>query len=152
MQLSSIVQALSDFCRFGLNLIDWFCQAKIGGDKRNQHQERCEINQRCSLLLNTATISCTRVCCEHHQSLDLRSSSRDPWSSHTVRTTPITSGSSTRADHAKQPAKALEVAKREVAHRHDVYALDSYAWPDCSAVPGEKSCPMTNYEIWRRKH
>jgi tetratricopeptide (TPR) repeat protein len=32
------------------------------------------------------------------------------------------------ADHAKQPAKALEVAKREVARRHDVYTLDSYAW------------------------
>ena len=31
-------------------------------------------------------------------------------------------------DHAKQPAKALEVAKREVARRHDVYTLDSYAW------------------------
>lgn len=31
------------------------------------------------------------------------------------------------ADHAKQPAKALEVAKREVARRHDVYTLDSYA-------------------------
>lgn len=32
------------------------------------------------------------------------------------------------ADHAKQPAKALEVAKREVARRHDAYTLDSYAW------------------------
>jgi tetratricopeptide (TPR) repeat protein len=32
------------------------------------------------------------------------------------------------ADQAKQPAKALEVAKREVARRHDVYTLDSYAW------------------------
>jgi tetratricopeptide (TPR) repeat protein len=32
------------------------------------------------------------------------------------------------ADHAKQPAKALEVAKREVARRHDVYTLDSYSW------------------------
>jgi tetratricopeptide (TPR) repeat protein len=32
------------------------------------------------------------------------------------------------ADRAKQPAKALEVAKREVARRHDVYTLDSYAW------------------------
>jgi len=32
------------------------------------------------------------------------------------------------ADHAKQPAKALELAKREVARRHDVYTLDSYAW------------------------
>ena len=32
------------------------------------------------------------------------------------------------ADHAKIPAKALEVAKREVARRRDVYTLDSYAW------------------------
>lgn len=31
-------------------------------------------------------------------------------------------------DHANQPEKALEVAKREVARRHDVYTLDSYAW------------------------
>jgi tetratricopeptide (TPR) repeat protein len=32
------------------------------------------------------------------------------------------------ADHAKQPAQALEVAQREFAHRHDVYTLDAYAW------------------------
>jgi tetratricopeptide (TPR) repeat protein len=32
------------------------------------------------------------------------------------------------ADHAHQPAKALEVAKREYAWRHDVYTLDAYAW------------------------
>src|SRR5215467_2535376 len=32
------------------------------------------------------------------------------------------------ADHANQPNKALEVAKREFARRHDVYTLDSYAW------------------------
>ena len=32
------------------------------------------------------------------------------------------------ADHANEPAKALEVAKREFARRHDVYTLDSYAW------------------------
>jgi len=32
------------------------------------------------------------------------------------------------ADHAHQPLKALEVAEREVARRHDVYTLDSYAW------------------------
>ena len=32
------------------------------------------------------------------------------------------------ADHANEPAKALEVAKREFAQRHDVYTLDSYAW------------------------
>lgn len=32
------------------------------------------------------------------------------------------------ADHAHQPAKALEVAQREYSHRHDVYTLDAYAW------------------------
>lgn len=32
------------------------------------------------------------------------------------------------ADHAHQPGKALEVAKREYAWRHDVYTLDAYAW------------------------
>ena len=32
------------------------------------------------------------------------------------------------ADHAHQPAKALEVAKREIARRHDVFTLDTYAW------------------------
>ena len=32
------------------------------------------------------------------------------------------------ADHAHQPAKALEVAKQEFAWRHDVYTLDAYAW------------------------
>src|SRR5580692_10717066 len=32
------------------------------------------------------------------------------------------------ADQAKQPEKALEVAKREFARRHDVFTLDSYAW------------------------
>src|SRR6201981_533451 len=32
------------------------------------------------------------------------------------------------ADHAHQPAKALEVAKTEFARRHDVYTLDAYAW------------------------
>jgi len=32
------------------------------------------------------------------------------------------------ADHAQQPLKALEVATREFARRHDVYTLDSYAW------------------------
>ena len=31
-------------------------------------------------------------------------------------------------DHANDPAKALEVAKREIARRHDVFTLDSYAW------------------------
>ena len=32
------------------------------------------------------------------------------------------------ADHAHQPAKALEVAKQEYAWRHDVHTLDAYAW------------------------
>ena len=32
------------------------------------------------------------------------------------------------ADWAHLPLKALEVAKREFARRHDVYTLDSYAW------------------------
>jgi tetratricopeptide (TPR) repeat protein len=32
------------------------------------------------------------------------------------------------ADYGKQPEKALEVAKREIARRHDVFTLDSYAW------------------------
>lgn len=32
------------------------------------------------------------------------------------------------ADHAHQPAKALEVAKQEFGWRHDVYTLDAYAW------------------------
>jgi tetratricopeptide (TPR) repeat protein len=32
------------------------------------------------------------------------------------------------ADYAKQPGKALEVAQREIARRHDVFTLDSYAW------------------------
>jgi tetratricopeptide (TPR) repeat protein len=32
------------------------------------------------------------------------------------------------ADHANEPVKAIEVAKREIARRHDVFTLDSYAW------------------------
>jgi tetratricopeptide (TPR) repeat protein len=32
------------------------------------------------------------------------------------------------ADHAHQPAKALQVAMREYAWRHGVYTLDAYAW------------------------
>jgi tetratricopeptide (TPR) repeat protein len=31
-------------------------------------------------------------------------------------------------DHAGEPAKALELAKREVERRHDVFTLDTYAW------------------------
>ena len=32
------------------------------------------------------------------------------------------------ADYAKEPAKALEVARREYSRRHDVFTLDCYAW------------------------
>jgi tetratricopeptide (TPR) repeat protein len=32
------------------------------------------------------------------------------------------------ADHARQSAKALEVALHEYGRRHDVYTLDAYAW------------------------
>jgi tetratricopeptide (TPR) repeat protein len=32
------------------------------------------------------------------------------------------------ADHANDPAKALEVGQREYARRHDVFTLDAYAW------------------------
>jgi len=32
------------------------------------------------------------------------------------------------ADYANQPEKALEVAQRELARRHDVFTLESYAW------------------------
>ena len=32
------------------------------------------------------------------------------------------------ADDAREPFKALEVAKQELAKRHDVYTLDAYAW------------------------
>lgn len=32
------------------------------------------------------------------------------------------------ADYAREPGKALEVAEREFAKRHDVHTLDSYAW------------------------
>jgi hypothetical protein len=32
------------------------------------------------------------------------------------------------ADHAHQPAKALNVARQEYARRHDVYTLDACAW------------------------
>jgi len=32
------------------------------------------------------------------------------------------------ADYARNPAKALEVARREYACRHDVFTLDCYAW------------------------
>ncbi len=32
------------------------------------------------------------------------------------------------ADHAKKPAEALRVARREIARRHDVHTLDAFAW------------------------
>jgi tetratricopeptide (TPR) repeat protein len=31
-------------------------------------------------------------------------------------------------DHAHDPTKALEVATREIARRHDIFTLDAYAW------------------------
>jgi tetratricopeptide (TPR) repeat protein len=31
-------------------------------------------------------------------------------------------------DHAHNPAKALAIARRELARRHDVFTIDSYAW------------------------
>ena len=31
-------------------------------------------------------------------------------------------------DHAKEPAKALEIARKAIALRHDIFTLDSYAW------------------------
>ena len=36
------------------------------------------------------------------------------------------------ADYAHQPAKALQVAQREFARRHDVFTLDAYAWALCA--------------------
>jgi tetratricopeptide (TPR) repeat protein len=41
------------------------------------------------------------------------------------------------ADHAHEPARALEVAQKEFARRHDVYTLDAYAW--ASHVNGHNS-------------
>jgi tetratricopeptide (TPR) repeat protein len=38
-------------------------------------------------------------------------------------------------DHAHAPAKAMEIAKREMARRHDVFTLDAYAW--ALAVDGD---------------
>jgi tetratricopeptide (TPR) repeat protein len=32
------------------------------------------------------------------------------------------------ADHAGNSAEALQIAKQEIAERHDVHTLDSYAW------------------------
>lgn len=40
-------------------------------------------------------------------------------------------------DYAKQPAKAVEIAQGELARRHDVFTLDSYAWS--LAAAGEYS-------------
>ena len=37
------------------------------------------------------------------------------------------------ADHVNSPAKALSVAEQEVASRHDVHALDAYAWALCKS-------------------
>jgi len=35
------------------------------------------------------------------------------------------------ADYANRPEKALDVAKRELERRHDIFTLDSYAWALC---------------------
>ncbi len=32
------------------------------------------------------------------------------------------------ADHARNPAEALQIARLEIGRRHDVYTLDAYAW------------------------
>jgi hypothetical protein len=32
------------------------------------------------------------------------------------------------ADAAEEPAKAMEVARREIAPRHEAFTLDAYAW------------------------
>jgi len=44
------------------------------------------------------------------------------------------------ADHTNEPNKALEVAKREFARRHDVYTLDSYAWALHVNRQSEEAC------------
>ena len=48
-------------------------------------------------------------------------------------------------DHAKDSAKALEVARREIARRHDVFTLDSYAW----ALAANGDYAEANAEIQR---
>jgi tetratricopeptide (TPR) repeat protein len=40
-------------------------------------------------------------------------------------------------DFAKSPAKALDLAKREIARRHDVYTRDAYAWALAAAGDAE---------------
>lgn len=47
-------------------------------------------------------------------------------------------------DYAKEPAKALKLAEREAAMRHDVYTLDSYAW--ALAANGEYSRARTQMQ------
>lgn len=47
-------------------------------------------------------------------------------------------------DHAHQPAKALEVARREVARRRDVFTLDCYAW--ALAANGEYDAANTQIQ------
>lgn len=48
-------------------------------------------------------------------------------------------------DHAHQPAKALEIAKRELARRRDVFTLDCYAW----ALAANGDYPAANSQIRR---
>jgi len=44
------------------------------------------------------------------------------------------------SDYAHEPVKALEVAKWELARRHDVYTLDSYAWALRANGRDEEAC------------
>jgi tetratricopeptide (TPR) repeat protein len=46
-------------------------------------------------------------------------------------------------DHAGDAAKALEVARREIARRHDIFTLDSYAW----ALASNKDYAEANRQI-----
>jgi tetratricopeptide (TPR) repeat protein len=51
-------------------------------------------------------------------------------------------------DHAHQPAKALEVAKRELDRRKDVFTLDCYAW----ALAASGDYETANTEIQKAVH
>jgi tetratricopeptide (TPR) repeat protein len=51
-------------------------------------------------------------------------------------------------DHAHQPAKALEVAKRELDRRKDVFTLDCYAW----ALAASGDYETANAEIQKAVH
>ena len=49
------------------------------------------------------------------------------------------------ADYAKEPAKALDVAQREYARRHDVFTLDCYAW--ALHVNGQDTAPKNRWRV-----